>query len=72
MSDKNCSHLGEPEFCADFKAGSTRRREEVVALRQASYLGKVEMVDALTQYCMERQKNLPYLGTFRVGKDCLT
>eukprot|EP00584_Thalassiosira_punctigera_P007582 CAMPEP_0172527170 /NCGR_PEP_ID=MMETSP1067-20121228/1923_1 /TAXON_ID=265564 ORGANISM="Thalassiosira punctigera, Strain Tpunct2005C2" /NCGR_SAMPLE_ID=MMETSP1067 /ASSEMBLY_ACC=CAM_ASM_000444 /LENGTH=46 /DNA_ID= /DNA_START= /DNA_END= /DNA_ORIENTATION= len=46
MSDDNCLHLGEPEFCAGFKSDLTRGREEVVALRQASYLGKVEVVDA--------------------------
>ena len=68
MSDKNCSHLGKPDFYADFKSGSTRRQEEVVAFRLASCLGKVEVVDSCMQYCMEQQKNLPYLGTFRVGK----
>ncbi len=72
MSDKNCSHLGEPELCADFKSGSTRQREQVAAFRLVSYLGKVEVVDACTQYCMERRKNVPYLGTFRVGKGRLT
>ncbi len=46
MSDMNCSQLREPEFCGDFKSGSTRGQEEVVVLCQASYLGKDEVFDA--------------------------
>ncbi len=55
MSDNNCSHLGEPEFCAGFISDSTRGREQVVALRQASYLGKDEVVVLrMTQFSSPR------------------